>query len=583
MAALLMTFALNARERSEESARDMAERFFASMPVTKSHTVELEMIWDRTSPATRAGDEPAFYVFANSQGPGFVIISGDDAARTVLGYSFDEYFPAEDMPPHLVSWMEEIENQVRYIRENDVPSSVSPASVEGTVVKELETARWNQGSPYNRKCPYDGSVHAVTGCVATAMAIVLHYHKWPDAGVGVIPEYTTATKKINVPEIALGEKYDWDNMPMTFSGSSTPENVQAVATLMADCGAMIRMDYTAGESGAYTGDVPTALSTYMKYDAGISIYERGFYEESRWHAMLQKEMNERGPVIFSGRSEYGGHCFVLDGYTTDNYYRVNWGWGGAYNGYYSLDAMEPGGQGIGGSGSYNYNQQVILDVRKAQGGVPPEKFYIVEYDGVASISSESSVFVTGVPFVVNTGLLMNSSTVPYSGHIGLAVVDREGEVKEVLYQITATDLSPNYGYLIRNRSLVIKSELEIGDKLIAVFWNNQKNGWEKIPGNRYDSPVDYIPLADSESIEESTTFDYDGESGVAVLTFKDGVDAVMTDSSGADASRYVARDGNRMQIFLKDMPAGRYLLVMTKGTERKELYLVAGTKEVANE
>lgn len=577
--ACLMPFVMDARERSVESARDIAEGFFASLPATKAQPVDLKMVWDRTSPATKTGQEPAFYVFANSQGPGFVIISGDDAARTVLGYSFDEEFPADNIPAHMVSWMGEIENQVRYIRENNLPPSQAPASVSGQVVKELTTARWNQGSPYNRQCPYDGNVHSVTGCVATAMAIVLRYHKWPDAGVGVIPGYTTDTKQINVPEIALGHEYDWDNMPMVFNGSSTTKNIQAVSRLMADCGAMIRMDYTANESGAFTTDIPAAFSTFMKYDAGMSYHERGFYDDSRWHEMLQTEMNERGPLIFSGHSSYGGHCFVLDGYTTDKYYRVNWGWGGSYNGYYSLDAMEPGGQGIGGSGSYNHNQQVILNVMKDRGGSPKEKFYMVEYAGDATITSESSTFETGVPFFVNTGLIMNSSTVPYNGYLGLAVADKKDHIKEIPFQRTVENLSPMYGFHWTDLYIVVTSELEIGDKLIAVFWNNQTEGWERIRGDRYECLMDYLPLADSETIEESTTFDYDGGSGSVLMTFKDGVTVGITDPSGTDVSQYLVREGNSVRMNLKDMPAGRYLLVMTKGKERKELYIVAGPRE----
>lgn len=44
-------------------------------------------------------------------------------------------------------------------------------------IKVMLSSLWTQGSPYNDLCPLDGTNRALTGCVATAIAQVLNYHK----------------------------------------------------------------------------------------------------------------------------------------------------------------------------------------------------------------------------------------------------------------------------------------------------------------------------------------------------------------------------------------------------------------------
>ncbi len=262
LAFFLFPASLFSEEVSLEKARQIAETFFGSRPLTRtSSSVDLKMVWDGGSRQTKGpADAPTFYVFDNASGPGFVIVAGDDLAKPVLGYSFENEFVVEGMPENVKAWMHGLEEAVTLARNNPSAFNVPTSSAVGNVVLKHETAKWNQSAPYNNLCPFDGGSRSVTGCVATAVAIVMRYHKWPESGEGTIPAYTTSSKGISVSAIELGYEYDWDNMPLIYSQFGyTDAQAQAVARLMADCGAMLTMDYSADASGTACELIPGAL------------------------------------------------------------------------------------------------------------------------------------------------------------------------------------------------------------------------------------------------------------------------------------------------------------------------------------
>ena len=573
-----------AEVRSRESAREIAENFFGKA-MTKSATPKLDMVWDGSDIMTRAADQaPAFYVFDNVSGPGFVIVSGDDKVNAVLGYSFESELDVNDMPPHFIAWMKEIENQIRYVSSSSEYSSRAAASQDpGTPVIIRETALWNQDSPYNDLCPYDGTSRSVTGCVATAMAIVMKYHEWPDAGVGTIPAYVTDTKKIEVDAIELGYKYDWDNMLMSYAKGGNTAQREAVARLMADCGAALLMNYSSTASGAPSEYIPMALSTYMKYDKSAVLRYRGSYSYDEWHEMIQAEIRDVSPVIYSGFSDDSGHAFVLDGYTENQYYHLNWGWGGYYNGYFLLDALNPEGQGIGGSdGGYEFYHSAIFNVAKDHGGIPVECLTLVSYNGVNGLESDNDVFEKGVPFYVKTGLMYNSASYSYTGKIGLVVADENNQVKEELWTGDVHDLPPGYGYQF-DMDLIYTIDLRVGDRLIAAYWDNSVGKWEKIRGNADYGVVDFIPLTDQYKLGEATSFSFNTKTREIVLKTKGEVEFVVTGPSGAQVVSVITVQNEPVVIPTADLPAGRYRMTLVKNDEFAEFYVVLGTKEDSHE
>ena len=583
---VLIAIVLGAEERSVEKAGQIAQEFFATKAATKASDIDLRMVWDGTMPHTRSlSADPAFYLFDNASGPGFVIVSGDDRARTILGYSFDSELDPNDLPPHFIGWMKEIENEIEYIRANSAGVQVKSDIDVGSKLLKLETAKWNQGAPYNLLCPLDvkDSKRSVVGCVATATAIVMRYHKWPDTAVGTTPAYTVESTGLSVPANTLGT-YDWDKMPLTFPKTGySSEHANEVAKLMLDCGTMIKMSYSSSASSASTSSVPAALQQYMKYDKSSGIYQKGVYSLQQWHKLLENQLNNYGPVIYAAQNDFGGHCFVLDGYTSKNYYSVNWGWGGSANGWFALDGMNPDDPGIGGSpGSYTQNQYAVFNVKKDEGGVQEVRAVLGTRNDIKGLKADRTEFEPGVPFKISSGLLTNVMTINYVGKMGFAVADKDDNVVEIVHQFNA-DLKPNYGYYFTDREFKFTTELDFGYRLIAIIWDYQNNVWKKIPGNAEKGIVDYIPLYDQYYIDESTGFSFNTQTRIVTLSVKSGVTVALFDPAGEDITSSVTVQDKKAIIDTKALAPGRYRVALTKGQEFKEFYFTTGSKEVSNE
>lgn len=582
-----LALCLNAEERPYARAREIAEDFFSSAVYTKSSTLDLELVWSGRHQTKAGSSAPALYVFNNASGPGFVIVSGDDAVRSILGYSFDNEFVVEDMPVNVRGWLYGMEDEILDAMQYDGRQQplTKPELTSGVVLKQYTTALWDQTDPYNSMCPVINGQDSYTGCVATAMAIVMRHHKWPDAGEGSVPGYVTSTYNVPVSSVNLGQAYDWDNMPLTYTGTSTEAQKKAVARLMADCGAILKMDYGpigSYGSAAFSEDVPLALSKYMKYDPSLMLYERGCYTEDEWNSMLRKELDENGPVLYRGQSSEGGHMFVLDAYTNKNYYGVNWGWSGYCNGFFTLSALVPEDYGSGGSaGGFTYFQAAVLGVCKDKGGEPLENigfsFFSAADKKYAGISASVTEFSTGVPFDVSFGLTTNLSTVEYEGAFALAVVDKNDSVKEFLHQISVSALPPSYGYCF-DWTVTITQPIKVGDHLIGMYYDNASSSWVKIRGNVEYGAVDTIQLTDGKTIASTTSFRYDSAERKIYLTVQEGVSVYVRNSSGADLSSVISAEGTSVTVDASDLTAGRYKLRLENDVDSKDLYFVLGEK-----
>lgn len=348
-----------AEVRSLDKARELAYDFMQSkMPRTKSSSMNLRMVYSGEDVLTKSSLDPAYYVFNNESGPGFVVISGDDCTLPVLGFSSSYNFKNENMPANLRWWLRHMNRKVIAARQAGLQGAVRLADV-GNDMLYYDTAIWDQTEPYNSECPMDGGEHSVTGCGPTALAIAMRYREWPAAGNGNIPSYYSEDANGEIangpfPGRTLGEEYNWKNMPLTdgYYGTWTSEQERQVASLMADLGAATHADYSADGTGIWDEDVPPAMKTYFGYDQSMTVEFRqdwnveyiedlkDQYTPQQWYQMVKDELMN-GPAIYAGADEEGGHMFVISGYTDKEYYYVNWGWGGWANGYYALEALTP--------------------------------------------------------------------------------------------------------------------------------------------------------------------------------------------------------------------------------------------------
>lgn len=383
--AIALALNLSAETVNTKQAVSTARQFFKDNAGTGNEAMTLV----RTGHATRVvtpvaiSDAPTYYVY-NRQGGGWVIIAADDCVNPILGYSFTGEFPAgETIPDNLRWWLDDcISVQIAVARAQGykAPKTAGNDHVLTADGKEYETALWDQGAPYNGECPIIQGVQTITGCVATAAAIKCRYHQWPYKGSGTTPSYTydsdESFKRYTVPENKLGRVYDYDNMPLRYTSSATKEQKAAVAALMHDMGTGCKMMYGWYGSGAYTPDLEYSLKTYFHYDKNLHLEYRDSYNDNTWCKMLVKELDEIGPILYSGVDSHdgGGHEFIFDGYSGTSTFRVNWGWSGSGNGYFNLDLNIPG------SYKFNLYQDAIL-------GCKPDKSGIFTPDEVAEQTS----------------------------------------------------------------------------------------------------------------------------------------------------------------------------------------------------
>lgn len=558
-----LALSANAENISEDAARGMALDFFKNNSPQTSVS-NLQMVYDGETPQTRAdGSAPALYVFDNPQGKGFVIISGDDIAQPVLGYSYDNDFPKENLPVHIQGWLESLKTQINDGRKYGVeapPTSHALTRAGQTVVK-LQTAQWGQDAPFNNKCPFIGwnSTQAPSGCVITATAIVMRYHKWPSYGHGTVPGYTTATNKINRPSVTLGHYYDWESMPNKYTpGSYTNEQANQVAQLMVDLGTMFEADYTSDATSAFTDDIAYNLSTYMDYDKSALYRERYQYTDEEWHSILADELQQGRPVLYRGANLYAGHAFVLDGYTTDRYYSVNWGWDGYCNGWFLLNALRPSGSGTGGNNDhYNFGQGAVTDLKPDAGGDYIELIGL----GEKGLTSEETEFYTGVPFLVSANELRNYGGGSFTGSILCALTDKSGKIIEEL-EVINENIEPNWGWNNYFFYCTITVPIEFGYR-IRLFYKSEKTPeWTLIKAG--DQCPWEILVADEHPIAESTSITFNKVKRILTVKKKGGVVAELFDEAGTDLSNLRVNVVNESSFNLKAQPAGTYTLKLTK-------------------
>lgn len=384
--------------------------------------------------AAAVGDNQ-FYVF-NAEGQnGFVIVSADDRTTPVLGYADKGSLEMNKLPVNARRWLEGYAEEIKALGE-DVQANTHPRRVIGAPVAPLLTCHWDQGAPYNLQCPIDGEYNSVTGCVATAMAQVMYYHKWPQSATTAIPAYTTSTKKLSLPELPA-TTFKWDQMKDSYSYDETGAAADAVAELMRYCGQAVRMDYTSNESGANVG--AAHLINYFGYSKTAQNMNRSYYTTTEWEAMIYKELSNARPVLYSGNSGSGGHQFVIDGYDDKGLFHVNWGWGGYADGHFVLSVLNPDGRGIGGGSSsngYTRWQAAIIGVQPDHGepAAKPDIFFMSQYDTYQFTRSGSTqdftdVAVTGwIGFWGEGSVTVDHAWALYKGSNFLKILDTKADI-----------------------------------------------------------------------------------------------------------------------------------------------------------
>lgn len=376
-------------------------------------------------------EDAQYYVYANANGEGWVMVAANDVVTPILAYSETGEFRTDKMPDNVKYWLGSYDKKIKYAEQNNIEATeevkaewralrkgVRKAKASVTVSPLIQTT-WDQDEPYYNLCPKVGNERTLTGCVATAMAQVMNYWQWPVTGTGSY-SYTSETQKLSCSANFGSTTYDWANMLNRYAGyynegsstyhttsSGTTAQQNAVATLMYHCGVAANMDYDISDNGGSGAQTiyPNAASTTSRCAAYALInnfgyksstlkcyYRPGGYgysavSDANWLNLLKTELDASRPIMYAGADNEGGHSFICDGYDSDNKFHFNWGWSGYCNGYYTVNNLVPGTGGSGaGNGSYNDDQDIII-------GIIPDKPNITitwSVNGVTSTTTQTS-------------------------------------------------------------------------------------------------------------------------------------------------------------------------------------------------
>ena len=411
--------------------------------------------------ATTASPSDAYYVFNNDAG-GFVIIAGDDAVTPVLGYTSTGSFDAENLPDGLKDLLKSYERQIAALGDSyQANQTATRAAFTGE--KLLNTAKWNQDNPFNMHTPNN----YVTGCVATAGAIVMKHHGSPAKGTGS-HSYTWNGKTLSAN---FEHTYDWAGMPAEYDGTNAAA-FDGVARLMSDLGVAVEMQYNKDGSGAYIGNLVTALQKYYGYSKLSHLMAIEDVGAEAWNGRLRDEIDANRPVLYaaSDANTGGGHAFVIDGYK-DESFSVNWGWGGSYDGFYKIGALNPESAGKPTGEKYNVGQSAVFGMKPSDGTEKVSPMGFKKLSGeLQTLNMNITDVKKGQEGVIFSMPIGNTGDHSFTGEIAVALMNAKGEIRETVTRqpFKLTDFAPGYYYTSLSFSIESTVDAEPGDYLAMV-------------------------------------------------------------------------------------------------------------------
>lgn len=410
--------------------------------------------------ATTASPSDAYYVFNNDAG-GFVIIAGDDAVTPVLGYTSTGSFDAENLPDGLKDLLKSYERQIAALGDNYVANQTATRAAF-TGENLLKTAEWNQMAPFNKYTPSN----YVTGCVATAGAIVMKHHGYPAKGTGS-HSYTWKGKTLTAN---FEHDYDWASMPAKYDGTNDAA-FDGVARLMADLGVAVEMQYNKDGSGAYIGNLVTALQKYYGYSKLSHLMAIEDVGAEAWNGRLREEIDANRPVLYAASDPAGGgHAFVIDGYK-DESFSVNWGWGGYCDGFYKIGALNPESVGKPTGDKYNVGQSAVFGMQPSDGTEKVSGMgFLTNVGELQMLNMNITDVKKGQNGVIFSAPIGNTGDQPYTGEAAVALMNAKGEMREIVSSSSQTfnNLSRGSYYPYLSFSFVSTVDAEPGDYLAIV-------------------------------------------------------------------------------------------------------------------
>ncbi|NSW45552.1 MAG: C10 family peptidase [Bacteroidales bacterium] len=366
---IIVFFGVFAKKVDVETAQKVAKNVYyikANNLFNKSFD-DIQLSWVYTE---YFNNEPVYYVFNVNQNEGFVIISADDIAKPIIGYSFEGPYPLFNQPPQFSEWMNGYKEQIVYAKSNNIKANSEiqnewnnllvekPLLTKEKAIQPLLLHTWNQDWPWNAYCPVDANGpggHVYAGCVAVSMAQLMKYYNYPNQGTGSHTNYSIWNGGYGNLTINYGtQTYNWYSMPNIVNTT----NYNEVAKLLYHCSVAVDMNYGPDGSGSQTSKIATALKTYYFYSTNIQYVQKSSYSDANWKNLLKQQIDNKWPMAYQGSDGTSGHAWNCDGYNGDQFH-MNWGWSGSANGYYDLSSLVAGGYDL------TQNQGAVINVYPA--------------------------------------------------------------------------------------------------------------------------------------------------------------------------------------------------------------------------
>ena len=500
---LLIPMVVMAGPRSFQQAKAIAEKQAALLGVTIDQKA-MTKARKQGSKGEITLSQESYYVFPNANSKGFTIVSGDDRLPEIVGYSSQGSYDENNLPEGFVSFMKAYQNLYNKVNMGDADALKNLAEINAWRSKKNASAEtssavspllgnieWDQTSPYNNMCPRYDSVHvAATGCVATAMAQVMAYYKYPKQLKADIPGYVNRWNGIpmEIPTITREEGvYDWDNMLPKYNkeANATQQQKDAVAKLMYHCGAAVKMSYGPESAAAVSA---TKLAKYFGYDADLMMdLNRSTFSLDKWMQIIDTELAAGRPVLYSGQASDGGHQFICDGIDGEGLYHINWGWSGSQNGYFDLSLLNPEKGGTGsGSSTEGYNRLCSMTI-----GIAPDNGVVdAPLATVPDIKAMNYGFLEtttkdtrenpdeAFDFWLDYGL-GNQTYQAFSGYVALGILQKDGSYRIVSQKAHINvDPIPGEGMIsVVDVNFRVNEAFEVGTVTLCPLYSKDGENW----------------------------------------------------------------------------------------------------------
>lgn len=391
----------------------------------------------RKAPRKSADNDGSYYyVFNAEDGNGFVIVAGTDLTEPILGFSEQGSFEPDRIPEGLKALLKMYEEAVEDLSGQErADEQLQRREVRKVMdlprhyVAPFLTKHWSFREPYNSMNPVVNDTVCLTGCATVALAEVMGHYEWPEYFPKIL-SYTTATNQLKMP-ILPKYKIDWENMLSNYT-LETYDSLQAaaVAKLMLYVGCGLASDFGTQITGGYSGGVPNVLRGCSYRCSDYTLYLSKTQDE--WERILFDDVSNGRPVIAAGFALQGtsGHLFVIDGYDMDGLWHIDWGWGGASNGFYRLTKLSP---------YHNINDYTYMRNLRFVYNIEPKR------DDSATTPTTQKPYdcltTTSLTFDEMDDIYITRSNLTGAKRVfnqGLGLVDDDGQLVRVLDSETAT-------------------------------------------------------------------------------------------------------------------------------------------------